>query len=128
MIFCIVSFLIAKLGLDSIIAWSMPVLMFLYPVAIVLVALTLTGRFFGDSPVVLRWTLGFTAAAAVFDFLRALPGQMQDLAPVGWLTELSGRLLPFSEQGFGWAVPAVLGLAVGLMCQRREQRRGADVR
>ena len=55
-IFCIVSFLIANLGLDSIIAWSMPVLMFLYPVAIVLVALTLTGRFFGDSPVVLRWT------------------------------------------------------------------------
>ena len=127
-IFCIVSFLIANLGLDSIIAWSMPVLMFLYPVAIVLVALTLTGRFFGDSPVVLRWTLGFTAAAAIFDFLRALPGQMQDLAPLGWLADLSGRILPFSEQGFGWVVPAVLGLAVGLMCRRREQRRGADVR
>ena len=104
----------------------MPVLMFLYPLAIALIALTLRGRLFGDNPVVLRWTLGFTAVAAFFDFLRALPGQMQELAPVGWLADLSGRILPFSEQGFGWVVPAVLGLAVGLMCRRREQRRGAD--
>ena len=63
---------------------------------------------------VLRWTLGFTAAGAFFDFLRALPDQIQALAPVGWLTEMSGRILPFSAQGFGWAVPAVVGLAVGM--------------
>ena len=114
-IFCIVSFLIANLGLDAIIAWSMPVLMFLYPVAIVLILLTLTGKWFGDSPVVLRWTLGFTAAGALFDLLRALPGQIRALEPVGWLADISGRLLPFSAQGFGWAVPAVVGLAVGLV-------------
>ena len=113
--FCAVSFLIANLGLDAIIAWSMPVLMFLYPVAIVLILLTLTGKWFGDSPVVLRWTLGFTAAGALFDLLRALPGQIRALEPVGWLADISGRLLPFSAQGFGWAVPAVVGLAVGLV-------------
>ena len=33
---------------------------------IVLILLTLTGKWFGDSPVVLRWTLGFTAAGAFF--------------------------------------------------------------
>lgn len=114
-IFCIVSFLIANLGLDAIIAWSMPVLMFLYPVAIVLILLTLTGKWFGNNLVVLRWTLGFTATGAFFDFLRVLPDQIQALEPVGWLADVSGRLLPFSEQGFGWAVPAVVGLAVGLM-------------
>lgn len=40
-IFSILSFLIANLGLNAIIGWSMPVLMFLYPLAIVLILLTL---------------------------------------------------------------------------------------
>ena len=72
-IFSVLSFAIANLGLNAIIAWSQPVLMFLYPLAIVLILLTLTGRLFGNDRTVLRWTIGFTAAAAVFDFLRAMP-------------------------------------------------------
>ena len=43
--FCILSFLVANLGLDAIIAFSMPVLMFLYPLAVALILLTLFGRF-----------------------------------------------------------------------------------
>ena len=48
--FCVLSFLIANLGLDAIIAYSMPVLMFLYPLAIVLILLTLCGKFFPAGP------------------------------------------------------------------------------
>ena len=44
--FCLLSFLIANLGLNAIIACSMPVLMFLYPLAIVLILLTLFGKAF----------------------------------------------------------------------------------
>ena len=72
--FCVLSFLIANLGLDTILAYSAPVLMFLYPLAIVLVLLTLFGKAFGNDRLVMQWTVGFTAAAAVFDFLKALPG------------------------------------------------------
>ena len=56
--FCVLSFLIANLGLDAIIAYSMPVLMFLYPLAIVLILLTLCGKFFRQDRTVLRWTIG----------------------------------------------------------------------
>ena len=38
-----------------------PVLMFLYPLSIVLILLTLGGRLFGNHPTVLRWTIGCTA-------------------------------------------------------------------
>lgn len=48
-VFCILSFLIANLGLDAIIAYSMPVLMFLYPLSIVLILMTLSGRLFHES-------------------------------------------------------------------------------
>ena len=45
--FCILSFLIATLGLSAIITYSVPVLMFLYPLAITLILLALFSRFFG---------------------------------------------------------------------------------
>lgn len=46
--FCVLSFLLANLGLDAILDYSLPVLMFLYPLAIVLILLTLGGGLFGN--------------------------------------------------------------------------------
>ena len=112
--FCILSFLVANLGLDAIIAFSMPVLMFLYPLAVALILLTLFGRFFKDDRRVLRWTIGFTAAGAVFDFLRALPAGLKDALHLEALIQAASGVLPFSEQGFGWVCPALAGLLIGL--------------
>lgn len=63
--FCVLSFLLANLGLDAILDYSLPVLMFLYPLAIVLILLTLGGGLFGNDRRILRWTIGCTAVAAV---------------------------------------------------------------
>ena len=46
-IFSAASFLIANLGLNSIVAYSLPVLMLLYPLAITLILLGLFGGLFG---------------------------------------------------------------------------------
>ena len=54
--FCVLSFLLANLGLDAILDYSLPVLMFLYPLAIVLILLTLGGGLFGNDRRILRWT------------------------------------------------------------------------
>lgn len=112
--FCVLSFLVANLGLDAIIAFSMPVLMFLYPLAVVLILLTLCGRFFRDDRRVLRWTIGFTAAGAVFDFLRTLPEGLRDGLHLETVIRAASGVLPFSEQGFGWVCPALAGLLIGL--------------
>lgn len=114
-IFCVLSFLIANFGLNTIIAYSQPVLMFLYPIAIVLILLTLFGSFFQNDLTVLRWTIGLTSVSAVCDFLRALPEQAQSVLHLESIIELTSDLFPFADRGFGWITPALAGLVIGLL-------------
>lgn len=119
--FCLFSFAIANLGLDAILAWTAPVLMFLYPLSIVLILLTLFGGLFGNDRTVLAWTMGFTVPAAVLDLVCALPkgsAAARLLAPVAGLS----RWLPLADKGFGWLVPALAGLLVGLALAKRPRR------
>ena len=105
-VFSVVSLLISNFGLSKIIAFSAPVLYFLYPLAIVLILLGLFGRFFGHARPVYRWTMGFTLAAAVLELCRVV--QFQPVA--GFV----GRFLPFYSYGLGWVIPSVLGFIVGM--------------
>lgn len=117
-IFCSLSFLIANLGLDTIIAWARPVLLLLYPLAIVLIALTFFHRFFGGRKGVYQWTLAFTAAGAVSDLLGALPGSIGSTGIVAVIAETASAVLPLSSQGFGWICPAIAGLVIGLLVSK----------
>ena len=117
-IFCVVSFLIANLGLNAILNYSTPVLMFLYPLSIVLILLTLGGRLFGNHPTVLRWTIGCTAVAALADLLRTLPEGTRAVLHLEGVVTLAETWLPLCKAGFGWLVPAVIGLVIGLVLRR----------
>ena len=111
-LFSTLSFLIANLGLDAIVSWSKPVLLFLYPLAITLILLTLFGRLFGNDGRVYRWVTGFTVAAAAVDFINALPGQVLSALRLEKTAEAVRDFLPFAENGFGWICPALLGLVI----------------
>lgn len=113
-LFSTLSFLIANLGLDAIVSWSKPVLLFLYPLAITLILLTLFGRLFGNDGRVYRWVTGFTAAAAAVDFINALPGQVLSALRLEKTAEAVRDFLPLAENGFGWICPALLGLVIGI--------------
>ena len=114
-LFSTLSFLFANLGLDAIVSWSKPVLLFLYPLAITLILLTLFGRLFGNDGRVYRWVTGFTAAAAAVDFINALPGQVLSALRLEKTAEAVRDFLPFAENGFGWICPALLGLVIGIL-------------
>ena len=116
--FCVVSFLIANLGLNAILDYSTPVLMFLYPLSIVLILLTLCGGFFGNDKTVLKWTIGCTAVASVFDLLRTLPGETQAFFHLEGVVAWAQNCLPLCKQGFGWVLPAFVGLVIGLVLRR----------
>ena len=107
------SFLVANVGLDMIIEYAVPVLMFLYPLAITLILLGIFGNAFGHSRYVYGFVTGFTLFAAVFDFFGALPEYAIKLLHIGGVLEIAQRTLPFSSYGLGWIVPAAIGLLIG---------------
>ncbi len=111
--FSVLSFLIATVGLNAIISYSLPVLMFLYPLAVTLILMTLFGRFFDNDQRVYGWVTGFTAVAAVLDGLGALPAEAMALFGMGAWLDQARALLPFSYLGFGWVCPAFVGLLIG---------------
>ena len=113
-VFSVVSFLFANLGLSAIIGWSIPVLMFLYPLAIALIALALFGKLFRHDRAVYGWTIGFTLVAALYDLLRTLPAAVRAALHLDSALEAVGSVLPFAELGLGWLVPTLLGAAIGL--------------
>ena len=119
-IFSMVSFGIANFGLSSIVAWCVPVLMFLYPLAITLVLLALFGKCFGNRRTVYVWTTAFTLVAAVFDMVGAVSGMVPDNALLSGLTGFAGKVLPLYALGLGWVCPAAVGLIVGLIVSRKE--------
>lgn len=114
-IFCVFSFLVANLGLSSIITYAVPVLMFLYPLAITLILLSLFGKLFGHDRAVYRSVTLFTLVAAVFDFLSAMPEPVASKLHLDAVTAVAARILPFFKLGLGWVVPALIGLVIGLI-------------
>lgn len=107
--FAVVSMLISNLGLASIIRLSTPVLNALYPAAILLILLPLIPGLH-HRRAVYQWSIAF---AAVQSIAAALP--------LGPLSALAQRL-PLSSIGFGWLLPAMLGLSAGLLldlCRKR---------
>lgn len=125
MLFCAVSFLIANVGLSAIISLSLPVLMFLYPLTITLILLSLFGKFFGYDRVVFRCTTAFTLVAALYDFVMALPAPLYAMLHGDALKSFVTGFLPFASLGLGWVCPALLGFAVGLVLHLTRGRQAA---
>ncbi len=113
-IFSVVSFLFANLGLSTIIEFSIPVLMFLYPLAITLVLLALFGKFFNHDRTVYCFVTGFTLVAAILDLLAALPENVVKVLKTDVFVNAVNKYLPFSDVGLGWVCPALVGLVIGL--------------
>ncbi|MBO2528123.1 MAG: branched-chain amino acid transport system II carrier protein, partial [Clostridiales bacterium] len=125
-IFTVVSFLFSNFGLSKIISYSVPVLMFLYPLAITLILLALTEKLFGKDRIVYVCVTGFTCVAALFDLFKTLPEAVQNTLNLRPLIAFAEKYLPLYEINLGWVVPAAIGLAIGLIihfcsCIRKHQ-------
>ncbi|GIO23360.1 branched-chain amino acid transport system II carrier protein [Oceanobacillus sp. J11TS1] len=108
--FSILTFVIANFGLENIITFSTPVLMFLYPLAMVLVLLTFVSPFFNHSRLVYIPTIAVTFIFSIIDGLVALYKSLEIRLPE-WLATLInnlGDVLPLYVEGLGWLLPAVI--------------------
>ena len=119
-VFSLISFGIANFGLTTIVSWCVPVLMFLYPLAITLILLSLSGKFIGANPTVYRTTTAFTLIAAVFDMIGAVSGMMPENQVLAGLKAFAGNILPLYDLGLGWILPAAIGFLVGLWLAKKK--------
>jgi len=117
-IFTIFSFIVSNFGLSNIINYSLPVLMFLYPLAITLITLALCGRLFDHDQVVYISVTAFTTIAAIFDLLKTLPADMQNLLHLEPIITFARNFLPWFDLNLGWIIPAFTGLIIGLIIRK----------
>ncbi len=120
-VFSLMSFGIANFGLTTIVSWCVPVLMFLYPLAITLILLSLSGKFIGANPTVYRTTTAFTLIAAVFDMIGTVSGMVPGSRVLAGLKAFAGNILPLYDLGLGWILPAAIGFLVGLFLTKRKK-------
>lgn len=114
-ILCFVSFVIANFGLDNIIQFAIPVLMFLYPLAIVLILLTLMAPVFKTRRSVYALSMFLTFFVSLIDGYKSLVASLPGVK-VSFLDSIEqfyASVLPFYEIGLGWLIPAIVGALVG---------------
>ena len=110
--FVIVSFAVGTFGLKTIISAAIPVLMFLYPLAIVLIALAFLHRRFGGRRSVYAWTVGLTLISALISGLEAAQIQL------GAFGSFYGAHVPLHAVGLDWIFFAVAGFLIGFLDRR----------
>lgn len=114
-IFTVFSLVVSNFGLTAIINYSIPALMFLYPLVITLILLALFGKLFKHDKIVYQFTTGFALFAAIFDFVKALPQGIIEALHLQGMIEFGRVILPWFDLNLGWVVPSAVGLSIGLL-------------
>lgn len=101
-VFGLVSMVVSNVGLNRILAFSVPVLNMIYPVAIVLIALAFL------DPLVGRWHYVYPCSILLTGIVSVLCALDKRYVP-----EVVMKL-PGYASGLGWILPALAGLAAGI--------------
>lgn len=121
-LFTVFSFVVSNFGLSNIINYSVPVLMFLYPLAITLIILALCGKLFAHDRSVYVSVTAFTVFAAFFDLIKTLPAEIQSSLNLEGMISFARTILPWFDLNLGWVVPALIGLVLGLIIRKIKSR------
>ena len=126
-IFSVFSLVVANAGLSNIITYSVPVLMFLYPLAIVLIILAFLSPLFKHDRIVYAAAMAATFFIAIIDGLKTLTASL-GIANPDWLQSIIDFYavsLPLYNEGLGWLVPALATIAIFTVIAR--SRKGVNV-
>jgi len=105
-VFTLFSLMFANFGLSNLISISLPVLLFIYPIAIVLMFLVLFDQAFGRDPIVYTLALIATAFVSLYDGIKGAGFKVE------WYENIVSTF-PLHDQSVGWLVPALVGLVIG---------------
>ncbi len=113
-LFTTMTFVVANFGLANIINYSIPVLMFLYPLAIVLMLLTFLSPLFNHARIVYVSATIVTLMISVIDGLKTFC-ELFEIEYFGWMKPVLSfyeDTLPLYSQGLGWILPVVIVIAI----------------
>ncbi|MGZ4159577.1 MAG: branched-chain amino acid transport system II carrier protein [Neobacillus sp.] len=125
LILCIVSFIIANFGLNNIIQFAVPVLMILYPLAIVLILLTLSSPLFSNKQSVYAASMLLTFFVSFFDGYSTLVANLPN-ATVSLFDSIKAfymDYLPLYDIGLGWIIPALIGTIIGYFWPKGDRKK-----
>lgn len=109
-----VSALLANVGLEQLIRFSVPVLSILYPLAIVLILLTFLHNWMKGKRSVYGFSLLFTFLVSLVDELEGTKVEIAELSD--WFYQY----LPLYDIGLGWLIPACAGALIGFLLPERQ--------
>jgi LIVCS family branched-chain amino acid:cation transporter len=112
-LFTMLSCMIANVGLTQIISLSIPVLMFLYPLAITLILLVFISPLFKHRQLVYGLTTTCTLFASIGDAFAAMPNIIKQAPAISQMLAVYHNYIPFFNIGMGWVIPAAVGLVLG---------------
>lgn len=124
-----ITFVIANFGLANIITFSIPVLMFLYPLSIVLILLAFLSPLFNHSRLVYVATIAVTFVLSLFDGLKILFDSL-GINHAGWMVSVSSVLeqtLPLYGKGLGWLLPALIVIVITGIASRMQKVTATEV-
>jgi branched-chain amino acid:cation transporter, LIVCS family len=105
-IFILIGLLFTNFGLELILQVAKPLLVFIYPISIVLVILSLFQHFFGGNRNMYVFSVSVVTFFAVCEVLNSLNIPINEL-------NSSLAILPLYEDGLGWIVPTLLAAGIG---------------
>ena len=111
---CASSFFFANFGLETILAWSLPFLMFLYPLSMVLILLSVFSPLFKRDSAVYFFVVLFTVVPAFFDMVATFPAVISQSSFGKAVFNFQHHYLPLANYSLSWLVPALVGLLLGL--------------
>lgn len=123
---CLASFMAANFGLDQIISWSTPMLMFLYPLSMVLILLSVCSPLFKKDGVVYFFVIVFTVVPALGDMVVAFPSVVSQ-SDFGLFVAGLRNSLPLASIGLSWLLPALAGAVIGLAVHFKKNRAAVSV-
>ena len=126
--FSVLTFVIANFGLTNIIKYAEPVLMFLYPLAIVLMLLTFLSPLFHHARSVYVSTTIVTFLISIVDGFKTLSNtlEMDYYGCLKTIVSFYESVLPLYDEGLGWLLPALIVIVISGTISRIYKRVSAQ--